>query len=402
VKTVVLIDPYQGGHHLMYLRLFSKALLELGHQVVACSSESENLNKWLAAQLSDSPELLKQFQTIEIAEKSPLRFFNRNLQPLNTLSRWHQARQTIRQVISVFDCRPDLIIFNWVDSYLSRYIPASLIDVIFPYPWFGMFFQPKLGHDGYEIQRSYCFDFHRIFKAFYCQGLGVLDDEQCSKLQSQLRQRVITFPDVTDAAKPDLDFFLISDIKNKAKNRKIVGLLGSLNKRKGLLTLLKASQQPCNEKYFFIFIGQLSLYTLHPEELEYIQKIKGLNSSNCYFYLELIPDEPQFNALVSICDVLFAAYEKFPYSSNILTKAAVFDKFIIASNGYCIGKRVSQFQMGLTIEEGNVEQCNEAIHALCNGVNLSLIPLQSDFEGYRKLHSTNQVFHVLKTLFDPH
>lgn len=399
MKTVVLIDPYQGGHHLMYLRLFSKAILELGYQVVACSADSENLDNWIVAQLHDSPELIKNFKTLTILENQPKRLFNLNLQPLNTLSRWYQAKKTIRQVIQLVDHHPDLVLFNWVDSYLSRYIPASIIDIIFPFPWFGICFQPKLD-DPQKINHNHFFNFHQIFKAFYCQGVGVLDNEQTTKLQLQLNKKVITFPDITDEANPDFNFFVALDIKKKADGRKIIGLLGSLNKRKGLLNLLKASQQPSNEKYFFAFVGQLSHYTLQAEELEYIQKIRALNPSNCYFHFELIPDEPQFNALVNTCDILFAAYENFPYSSNILTKAAVFKKPLIATTGSCVGNRVHQFQMGLTIEEGSLDQCSEAIHNLCNDLDISLTSLQPDFESYRKIHSSAQVFCVFQSLFE--
>jgi glycosyltransferase involved in cell wall biosynthesis len=399
VKTVVLIDPYQGGHHLMYLRLFSKTILELGYQVVACSADSENLDNWIVAQLHDSPELIKNFKTLTILEHPAKRLFNRNVQPLNTLSRWYHAKKTIRQVIQLVGHHPNLVLFNWVDSYLSRYIPASFIDIIFPYPWFGICFQPKLG-DEQKIKYSHFFDFHRVFKAFYCQGVGVLDDEQTTKLQLQLNKKVITFPDITDEVNPDVNFFVALDIKRKARGRKIIGLLGSLNKRKGLLNLLKASQQSGNEKYFFAFVGQLSHYMLQPEELEYIQKIRELNPLNCYFHFELIPDEPQFNALVNTCDILFAAYENFPYSSNILTKAAVFKKPLIATRGSCVGNRVRQFQMGLTIEEGSLDQCIEAIHVLCDDLDLSLISLEPDFENYRKIHSNAQVFCVFQSLLE--
>jgi glycosyltransferase involved in cell wall biosynthesis len=397
VKTVVLIDPYKGGHHLMYLRLFSKALLELGYQVIACASDCENLNKCLVEQLEHSPELIQNFQTVEIFEKPSIRLLDRiSLQPLNVLSRWYQAKKTIGQVILSIGYEPDLVIFNWVDSYLSRYIPAFLIDIIFPYSWFGIFFQPKL--ENVVDQRN--FNFHKIFQALYCKGVGVLDEDQQSKLQAQLNKRVMTFPDITDETRPDDNFFVVSDIINKAKGRKIIGLLGSLNKRKGLLTLLRASQQPDNDKYLFAFVGQLSQYMLKADELEYIQNLEKQNPSNCYFYFERIPEESQFNALVNTCDILFAAYENFPYSSNILTKASVFNKLLIGSNGYCIGKRIHQFQLGLTIEEGNVDQCSNAIYSLCDDLLSSSAPLNSNFEGYRKLNSNAQISCVFKILFE--
>jgi hypothetical protein len=282
VKTVVLIDPYQGGHHLMYLRLFSKALLELGHRVIACCADPENLNEWLVDRLQSSPQLIKNFRTLKILEKPPIQLFNnKSLQPLNTLSRWYEAKKTISRVISSIGQELDLVIFNCIDSYLSRYIPAFLIDIIFPYSWLGIFFQPKFSNKVNQTQ----LDFHQIFKALNCQGVGVLDEDQQSQLQAQLQERVITFPDVTDEVEPDINFFLASEMKNKARGRKIIGLIGSLNKRKGLLTLLQVSQQPHNDKYLFAFVGQLSNYMLKAEELDYIQKIKKQNPSNCYFTL---------------------------------------------------------------------------------------------------------------------
>jgi hypothetical protein len=56
--------------------------------------------------------------------------------------------------------------------------------------------------------------------------------------------------------------------------------------------------------------------------------------------LNEFPDEAQFNSLVYICDILFAAYNNFPNSSNILTKAAIFQRPVVVSNNFCMEKRV--------------------------------------------------------------
>ena len=203
------------------------------------------------------------------------------------------------------------------------------------------------------------------------------------------------FPDFTDTSPPDLGFPIAQQIKAKAQGRKIIGLLGSQSKRKGLLTLLEVAQQTRKENYFFVFAGSLAEHTFTTQELTMIQNLVDLNLSNCFFYFERIPDESPFNALVNICDILFAAYEKFPHSSNILTKAAFSEKLVIVSKKFCMAERVEKFKLGISINEGDVLQCIEAIRHLCHQLEVKDRPLEPNFEDYRNLHSTEQ----LKTTF---
>jgi glycosyltransferase involved in cell wall biosynthesis len=383
MKTILLMDTHVGGHHLMYLRFIGKTLLELGHQVIVFCPEPDQLADWISVQC---PEQLHRFKTLPVQEPAPVRLplLGRLPQPFNVLTRWQHAAVVAKTAASALGKTPDLFLFNWLDSYLSAYMPRQLIDQIFPYAWAGLCFQPQLPFPSFS-QRTGVFNYHEVLNADRCRGVGVLDAGMATELQQQIRNPVVTFPDFTDESTPDQDFAVVKTLQQQAQGRTVIGLLGSLNKRKGLLTLLETALRSPSENWFFAFVGQLSTYTMLPAEVERVEAIVASAPSNCFFHLERIPDEPQFNALVETCDVLFAAYENFPYSSNLLTKAAVFNKPVIASQGVCMGDRVKQFQLGVAIAEGNVEQCIAAVQEVCQDT------LSPNFAGYRQQHSIDQL-----------
>jgi glycosyltransferase involved in cell wall biosynthesis len=390
MKTIAILETHMGGHHLMYLRVISKTLLGLGHQVIVYYPQVTSIADWLAA---ECPELLHRFQAISIPELQPTQIpvLGKLPQPLNVLARWQSAAAIAQTAHLAFGKTPDLFFFSWLDDLLSAYLPHLLIDQVFPYPWAGICFQPRLPFQTGD-QQSGWFDEHEVLNAKYCCGCGVLDNDMMSQLQQRVRHPVTLFPDFTDESPPDLNFPWAEQLKQLAQGRKIIALVGSLNRRKGLLTLVDAALQLHSEPYFFAFIGELSIYTLSLEDQARIKAIASAPPSNCFFRLERIPEEPQFNALVSASDVLFAAYENFPYSSNILTKAAVFQKPVIVSDRFCMGKRVQQYQMGRAIDEGSIEHCITAIREICQ------IPLSPNFAGYHQCHSIAQLQSALQEM----
>jgi len=135
-----------------------------------------------------------------------------------------------------------------------------------------------------------------------------------------------------------------------------------------------------------MYAGDLSEESFDSNELQFIRRIASNPPQNCYFHFDFIPEEAQFNALAEISDILYASYENFPHSSNILTKAAIFKKPVIVSKGFCMEERVKAFRMGESIEYGNVSQCIEAISRL-----LETKEQQADFASYRYLHSEERL-----------
>jgi glycosyltransferase involved in cell wall biosynthesis len=239
---------------------------------------------------------------------------------------------------------------------------------------------------------------YAVFQSSRCKAVAILNEDVARELQSQLRNPVIIFPDVTDESKPDVDFLVAQQIRDKARGRKVIGLLGSLNKRKGFMTLLEVSQKAIKEDWFFVFIGSFSEHSFDSEDLMKINSNLQEPPPNCFFYFNFVPDGSSFNALVNQCDILFAAYENFPYSSNLLTKAAVFQKPILVSENFCMGQRVEKFKLGVSIPEGNVLDCFNALRYLSQNLESNTDQPQPDFEEYKYLHSDKKLFSVFSSI----
>jgi glycosyltransferase involved in cell wall biosynthesis len=388
MKTIALVDTLWGGHHPTYLKFFAKTLLELGHEVISLCPEPEEMNLWIA---SHCPELQPRFHSFELHEPATRPIPIRRLQAkAMAVARWQRVAQSIQEISSKLGKAPDITFFAWLDTYLGL-IPA-ITDTIFPYPWSGLYFQPGYLRIPPKLRwmRHGILNPLSVLKSSHCPVVAVLDEGIADKLQQKLNKPVVTFPDITDESAPDINFEIAQKIRAKAAGRKIIGLLGSLDKRKGTLTLLEVSQQ-VSDRWFFVFAGRLAEPAFTAAELAKIEEIVKANPDNCFFYWNSIPDGSGFNAVVQVCDVLYAAYENFPYSSNILTKAAIFEKPVIASKNYCMGERVEKFNLGYGIEEGSVSQCVSILERFHEELSTGSLSIQPDFEGYRHRHSIEQL-----------
>ncbi|KYC41562.1 glycosyl transferase [Scytonema hofmannii PCC 7110] len=400
MKAIALFDSCWDGHHPTYFRFFTRTLLELGYQVVAFCPEPKKLHEWVS---SHCPNQIEQFYTFtaqepEIPSTSLFDTSFYSISPLRrvitTLAYWKYAAEALQNASLKIGFTPDLVFFPWIDSYLSPLLTHHLVNKIFPYNWSGLYFRPL--HLRVKQRLSFVrlgpLNPDAVLKSSYCRSIALLDEGVADKLQNKLNKKpVVVFPDFADQSPPDTNYSIIQQIREKAKGRKIIGSLGSQSKRKGILTLLKVAEQSIAEDWFFIFVGSLTEYAFLPEELMQIRHLAQSPPHNCFFHFQHIPDEAQFNALVKECDVLSVVYENFPYSSNMLAKAAIFKKMVIASENFCIGERVRKFRLGLTIAESNVRQYVEALRCLFNLKKANFHLIKPDFEGYCHLHSLEQV-----------
>lgn len=396
MKTIALIDPFWSGHHSMYLKLFSKTILSLGHKVMIFSSRPQLMRDWAEVNFKQHHDKIYCYEIQEPKQSVfPVKIVK---QALDGIKLWLSADKAIKKAYSDTGCFPDLVFFPWLDSYLSLFQNRYLLDKIFPHNWSGLMFHPyhlrlKLS---FLSSRRGPFDLDEALKSSRCKAIAVLDEGVAQKLQENLQgKQVVIFPDVTDASPPDREFPIAKKITVAANGRKIIALLGSLDRRKGMLTLLKVTKSISCEDCFFVFAGKLADESFSSDELEALKSIAYNPPHNCFFHLDFIPDEPAFNALVEMSDILFAAYENFLHSSNILTKAAVFKKPLIVSKGYCMEERVKAYHLGVSVECGNVPECAEAIRHLLNPNNF-----KGDFDGYMEAHSKERLKPAFKEIFD--
>lgn len=399
MKTIALVDPFWSGHHPTYIKIYSQILLELGHQVIVLCPEPEELKKYITNRCQDS---VSRFHAFELCAPVSRQFLPHLLRlKLMSVEFWHNTAKSIRFIASKLGKTPDLTFFLFFDSYVRASFISTIIDRIFPYPWIGLYFHPRILRKNlkYSFVRRSFLDPLALLKSSYCLAIALLDEGIALKLQERIRTKpVIVLPDFADESPPDTNFELVEKIYAKAADRKIVGLLGSQAKRKGLLTLLNVARQ-VDKGWFFVFAGYLSKDDFTDEQIAMLDEFIKAQPDNCFFHFARIPTESQFNALVKICDVLFAAYENFPHSSNILAKAAAFEKPAIASKNYCMGERVKKFNLGYVIDEGNVAQCVEILRKI-SSQNGGDRDLKSNFQEYRQIHSLDKLRTNLQNLLE--
>ena len=422
MKTVVLVETGWSGHVPARHKLFIKALLEIGCYVISFSPSPKEIDQWAAVNVPEAKSRLTAvtfklrwavgYLTHYSYERSSPSFIERMLhwgRALNipyidalgngfyAIKTWQAAFQAIHSFTCLEGLTPDLIFFPFVDwDFMATGIQRQMIDKIFPYPWSGLYLNPTaFGLSRGSTKTGVIGSFlpaYNIFRSKNLIALAVLDEGPIEQLRSYTGKPVVFFPDNMDESVSPTNSDIAKRMIEKAAGRKIIGLFGVLSARKGMKTLLQAAElcRHTHEEYFFVFAGPF--YAIPPgQETEEIKHLISLAAGNCFFHLEQIEKDEEFNKLMTLSDVVFIAYYKFYHSSGILTKAAVFHKPAIVSEEYCMGERVKKYRLGLTIPEGDVNRCVEAIRCLCEGKDYDGNPLQPDFEGYCALHSQERL-----------
>jgi glycosyltransferase involved in cell wall biosynthesis len=301
--------------------------------------------------------------SISLEYRSPY-FPSARFQPTwQAIAQWAEVARTIKQNVQ----GSNLVFFPWLDSYLDRFLSGAIVDRIFPFRWAGIYFHPAhlRGISSKRAIRAGWISPDAAIRSKRCAAVGLLDQSVCSSLSARLGGKaVIPFPDYADPSPPDDKWEAAETIKHLAQGRFVVGIVGSLEKRKGLLTALEAARLLEKEPFFFVFAGQLAASTFSEVELSTIREAKAFRTHNCFFCFGEIPDERKFNALIFSCDAIFAAYEKFPHSSNLLSKAALFRKPVIVSKGYYMEEMTKHFGTGISIRDGNPADCLDALRTL--------------------------------------
>jgi glycosyltransferase involved in cell wall biosynthesis len=192
---------------------------------------------------------------------------------------------------------------------------------------------------------------------------------------------------------PSTEDALAKRIREAARGRTVVATLGSLSRRKGVLALCKAAERLSAEPFLFVFAGKYEEESFTAAERLVLESLLRDPPANCICHFEALPDEGAFNALVSVADILTVVYEHFPYSSNLVTKAALFRKLLIGTDQGCIGERIRRFELGVTVREGDAGSIVEGLRTLRAGQEACLA--RAHFSDYMQLHSANRLDSVL-------
>jgi glycosyltransferase involved in cell wall biosynthesis len=197
------------------------------------------------------------------------------------------------------------------------------------------------------------------------RGVCFLDEITCTKYRDSIPDKYFQYlPDVTNAELPEAPCALAEQIIRRAAGRNIVFLGGSIGGQKNIARWCELIALVDPKRWFFVQVGEVHANTFTKEDSIAFEKMLTAPPENFFLHSEYLADERDFNAIVRAASVIFAVYRNFRISSNMLGKAAYFEKPILVSQGFLLAERVNRYGIGLTVPEDDVKAMSNALEHL--------------------------------------
>lgn len=392
---IFIVDIYVTGHHITYLRLFRRVFQKLNFEVVILLPNCREV-KDANVDVFKS-ELSSEVFFFDLPKITIPRTRMDSMDRLRQM--WRVVGEKIKDV-SLTSGEVGLVFFPYMDPFMGPYLSLSSLDLTFPYPWSGLIMNPQNCRTKmpYSWLRRSILSPHHLLKSKNCKAVFVFDRFCAELIQKKTQKQVVVIPDVIDDVEPDRNYWLYEEVSNKANGRKVVSLLGSLSKRKGMLTLLKAIDLDIGSDHLFLIAGKLDIDSFNTDDLNYIKEIVERNPHKIVYIPERIPTEADFNALVSVSNIIYAAYIDFSASSNLITKAAKFWKPILVSKGYLMEEIVNEYKLGVAIPQDSPIKIIESLNHMRSEVFQQLFEKTNLIEKFNQEHSEDFLMEKLEIL----
>lgn len=397
MKTIALVDGLDKGHHVGFIRQFAKSLLDLGYKILILFPESNQVIPWLNIHCPQHSSHI--FYKPYNFQNKKFEKFGRFNDALSALTEWFFLKKTIRKFEKEEKVKIHHVFLAWLDTFLACYLHPRIVAYFFGWEWSGLYFHPK--HMRLTPQclkdRPSLSDIDILLTSVRCKGIAVHDEGIINIFSKRLNKLVVLFPEFADDTIPTSSHALAQSIIKRAKGRTIVGMIG-LELRKGLYTMVQLAKALKDDDFFFVFCGNKNYDSSHGEGVE-IENFLGEEHENCFVHFSFIKEGHDYNSIFNTFDIPFIVYINFASSSNVLTKAAIFCKLVIASNRFCIGEDVKKYKLGLTIEEGNIDQAIDALKKLRIKIEKNDLPVES-FILYKDLHNIKMLPNKFATILN--
>lgn len=330
--------------------------------------------------------------------ESPLEFTGGRRLPLRPrllqkwqhhVSRFHGLRRALRNWERMARTPVDLVFFACI--YESHFELFRTACPHFGYDWAGLHLHAR--RPSAPAGDGGSFD---PLRSPRLQSLGVLDPNLVEPYRSRTGGKpVFVFPDLTDPEHPaahEPEAGLANKLRALAGGRKVVALLGHLKLSKGLEAFTRAAADPRLQDVIFFLGGEIDWDGV-PRHLRSELMTAWERSPNILTHLQRI-EEKAFNGVLRMADVVYAAYVDFPFSSNVLTKAAIFQRPIVVTEGQLMGERVREFGLGAVVPDRNPQAVADAILELLSSAGTPS-GMSARYKAYAELHSYQRLKEVL-------
>jgi hypothetical protein len=411
---ILLYNPISNEGHLdSWHVLFIEAFLNAGWAVLAMTSDLAGLQSKLmqkgladhqslslynissdnAASKSQTSSLIKQAKKIAIwlEAKTEIKLgqWLRNLKgAFQATEKREQAALALKhldpqlfcdqvnQVLSQHSNKVTVVFNMYVDAYMPTPNAWQQFGFVSSTPWMSLCITP----DQLLILQGDVNTLAPYYSMADYRGTCFLDEALLERYQVRWPDKQFEYlPDITETALPPQPTLLAEQIKQQAAGRKIVFMGGSIGKQKNLAQWVTLIQQADSAQWYFVQIGRLNINNLTTEDRTALASLQATAPKNLYSHDGYLSDELAFNDVIAVADVIFAVYKDFYRSSNMLSKAAYFEKPILVASNCLMGMRVTKYGIGLAVAPNDSQ-------AICQGLNdlLHLPNLATHFAAYRQ------------------
>lgn len=397
-RPVVVVEWNTAGHHTIYLRLYTRALLRLGRRLIVVTREPAELIRWWTESGLDS----RQLGLAVVRGMPPVNFSLRRTPLRQAFRRWRFRQSLVEEVRDgerALGVRAAGVFF----SCLYEHEVSLVVPLIrsFRLPWAGLYLQasayrqperPVLG-----ANRDY--PIHRLWGQPGLVGLLTLDEGMAARIAADCGRPVFVAPDLTDGVLGEPDDFS-RRLREFKRDRALAGLCGHLLPSKGVIVFAKAALAAERNALplCFLFAGEIAWKLFAPDEVAILRAAFAL-TDRVLAPDARIPTEGGYNRTIATCDVLCAAYRDFPHSSNTLTKAATFENPVIVSDGHLMAERVREYRLGEVVPQDDPGALLEAINRIASDVGAWKEAKRPRWQDYRETHSEARLAEVLRELF---
>jgi glycosyltransferase involved in cell wall biosynthesis len=398
---IVLLSHW-FGHTPYLLECITPFFLERGYTIYHLTDKPVEAEAFFVSALDGAQECIRHIPMVSVEPETPC--WGKDAQLCRVEAHWKGVQLALEKLY--VDLGRKVGIFHtWVDLYSHEYLERRVIEKAMSAPWCGLYVHPaelrifktwkrrllENARDVFKQGRAFpsrlqAFDVPMAKKIYF------LDEDMPAKTKIQNSILKGPFPewvDVRSAKIPDIENLL------RKSEQKIICLCGFLDKRKGLLTLLRSVSQ-LSKDWFFLFAGPIGYDSLSAEQKKEVLEWEQNPPANVFFINRLLADQ-EINQAVLNSDIVYLAYENFFHSSNVQIKAAHFKKPIIAGPRHLIADRTRRFGMGWCLPEIS----EQAVSDLLNQIDKQEIQRVIDsarFEEFCQEHSPERLNECLEEI----
>lgn len=282
------------------------------------------------------------------------------------------------------------LIFN---MYVDGYLPQSAIWEQLGFktvngqvegqivPWAGLCITPSN-----PLEQQWQKKIPSYYALSQYRGTCFLDEAAVHSHRNYFPEKHFAFlPDITETDLPAGPNPIANEITRLAGGRCIVFMGGSIGKQKNIENWASLILNLDPAKWYFVQVGRINHSSLTTEDKKALHSLRQRQPQNLFIHPDYMPDETSFNAVIAAADVIFAVYRDFYRSSNMLSKAAYFEKPILVADRCLMGERVVKYGIGLAVPATNAERIAEGLLSLAK-----LEELPTKFANYRSVFSRTE------------